>query len=381
MTRPAVAIYRRELLASSETFIREQGEHLERFRAFYVGQREVPGLELPRDRVVVLNRRTMRGRLAELRLMVSGSSSRLTKMLQAVRPVLVHAHFEGGGIAALKIARSLGIPLVVTCHGYDVTMTDEARWPNRFLRAVYRRRRRRLQQAGDLFIAVSEHIKRHMLARGYPTDRIRVHYIGVDSQRLNPDPHVVRTPIVLFVGRLVEKKGCEFLIRAMPLVQRHCRSVRLVVIGEGPLGDSLKALARDMFPQAEFLGAQSADEVRAWMNRAMVLSVPTVRAANGDTDGCSMVFPEAQAMKLPVASFNTGGTAEAVLHERTGLLVPERDSEALAGAIVRLLTDSGLWSALSEAARPHVEQRFNLSVQTRALEEIYQDLLNPPRSA
>ncbi len=83
-------------------------------------------------------------------------------------------------------------------------------------------------------------------------------------------------------------------------------------------------------------------------------------------------------MRLPVASFNTGGTAEAVLHEKTGLLVDERDSDALANALVRLLTDRDFWRSCSEAGRVHVEERFNLTVQNQVLEEVYGALLHHP---
>ena len=372
----SIAIYRHDLLPLSETFIREQSEHLDTFRAIYVGLRRVPGLHLPDEHVIVLNAGTLIGRLAELRLLATGSSPRLTNALGAFRPALIHAHFEGGGVAAKGIAHALRVPLVVTCHGYDVTMSDRVRWPNPLLRAEYGRRKRRLQREGDLFVAVSEHIKRHMIERGYPAQRIRVHYIGVDCGRLTPDPRITREPIVLFVGRLVEKKGCEYLIRAMGQVQVRCPGARLVIIGDGPLAAPLRILARDQgVRHVEFLGARSRDEVIDWMNRSWVLSVPTIRAANGDMDGCCMVFPEAHAMGLPVAAFNAGGTPEAVLHGKTGLLVEEGDDRALADAIVRLFAERDLWSAFSTSARAHAEARFNLAVQTRALEGIYRDLL------
>jgi glycosyltransferase involved in cell wall biosynthesis len=176
------------------------------------------------------------------------------------------------------------------------------------------------------------------------------------------------------VGRLVEKKGCEYLIRAMQMVQRDDPAVRLVVIGDGPLRDSLESLANSLLVRAEFIGIQVADSVSRWMNKARVLCVPTVRAANGDMDGCCMVFLEAHAMGLPVVAFNTGGTPEAVLHGQTGLLVTERDCDALADAIHQVVNDRLMWEQFSQAARLRVEHRFNLSTQNKRLEEIYNQL-------
>lgn len=375
MGKPWVAIYRHDLLGFSETFIREQAEQLQNFCAFYIGLRKIEGINLPLDRVAVVNSGTRTGKLAEFGFQAFGFSSRLLKVLRKVRPLLIHAHFEGCGIAMLGLAKLLGIPLIVTCHGFDVTMHDVDRWPNPLLRAIYKIRRRRLQRDGRLFIAVSEHIKRHMLARGYPDNRIVVHYIGVDCQRLRADPAVVREPIVLFAGRLVEKKGCEYLIRAMQMVQRDDSTIRLVVIGDGPFRDSLESLANSLLVRAEFIGIQHADSVSRLMNKARVLCVPTVRAANGDMDGCCVVFQEAHAMGLPVVAFDTGGTPEAVHQGQTGLLVPERDCDALADAIHKMVNDQLLWEQFSKAARLLAECRFNLATQNKRLEEIYNELL------
>jgi glycosyltransferase involved in cell wall biosynthesis len=374
--KPVVAVYRHDLLAISEHFIRAQAEHLQEFEAVYVGLRRIPGLELPADRVVVVENGSKVASIAALWLQLGRVSRSFERRVRARRPTLVHAHFEGGGIVAMPLARALGLPLVVTCHGFDVTIRDDARWPNPILRQIYLRRRRQLQNSGAHFVAVSEHIRRAMLDRGYPPERTHVIHIGVDVERLQPDPTADREPIVLFVGRMVEKKGAEYLIRAMQAVEAAVPEARLVLVGNGPLRASLDVLARGTLARATFLGELANDEVLNLMRRARVLSVPTIRAENGDTDGCAMVFAEAHALGLPVVSFATGGTPEVVLDGRSGWLVQERDVDGLARSIINVLTDGDRWRAFSLGGRAHARVRFSLREQTTRLEGLYKHALS-----
>jgi len=359
-----VLVYRHDLLPYSETFVLEQAGHLRRYRPYFAGLRRVEGLPVPEGRSSVAH--------GEARLFaVTGRWPKLVARLRGEDVRVVHAHFEGGGIAALGLARDLGVPLVTTCHGWDVTVSDEARWPNPVLRKLYQFRRRKLQREGALFIAVSEHIRRKMIALGYPEGRTVVHYIGVDTERFRPDPAVRREPVVLFTGRLVEKKGCAHLIEAMAALPE---GARLVIVGDGPLRKSLEELAARVFPGAEFLGVQPGEAVRQWMNRARVFCVPTVRAANGDMDGCPFVFFEAQAMGLPVVSFASGGTPEAVIHGETGLLAAEGDTAGLGAMLTRIWNDGAEWTRLSAAGRARVELQFSIRRQCEALEQIYDEV-------
>jgi glycosyltransferase involved in cell wall biosynthesis len=103
-----------------------------------------------------------------------------------------------------------------------------------------------------------------------------------------------------------------------------------------------------------------------------------VVAASGDAEGFGMVFIEAQAMGLPVVSTLSGGIPEAVKNGETGLLVPERDSAALAEAILRLMQDEELWQQYSLAGRRNVVNHFNLAQQTSRLENLFEQLLADP---
>jgi glycosyltransferase involved in cell wall biosynthesis len=368
--RPVVAIYRDDLLPVSQTFIRSQAETLQRYVPVYAGARLLAsGLELPHGRWTVVNEGGWWGKAQETAFRVCGWSPKLVRSLRQVRPALVHGHFGPDGVRAMQLARKLRVPFLITFHGYDATVMPE--FAPDWLHRKYLRQRSILAFEAAKFLAVSNYIKGKLVEQAFPPGKIIVHYIGVDTDFFRADPSVVREPIVLFVGRLVEKKGCEYLIRAMARVQMRHPAVRLVVIGEGLLQTGLQQLAQQNCPNAMFLGARPANEVREWMNRASVFCVPSVTASNGDQEGFGLVFTEAQAMGLPVVSFASAGVPEAVANGLTGFLVTERDEEGLARNIARLLDDKQLWQSVSSAGIARVHSQFNLRKQTGILEEIY----------
>lgn len=369
-------IFRTELLARSETFIRSQAEALRTYRPFYVGWRRVNGLEISTDASWAANEGGLAGRFREGSFRLFGPNRGCVSLLRTLSPGFVHAHFGLDACAAMLLAKRLGVPLVVTFHGYDVTVEDgtmrQWRTGRKFLA-----QRSELASTGALFIAVSEFIRRRLLELGFPEDRIVVHYIGVDTKKFSAPENNLREPVVLFVARLVEKKGCSFLLRAMVQVKGRFPSARLVVIGDGPERNSLEKQAFQILPDAEFLGPQPPEVVRSWMTRASVFCVPSVTANNGDTEGFGIVFAEAQACGTPVVSFSTGGIPEAVAHGETGFLALEFDWQMLAAYIFLLLSNRDLWMRFSTAGRLRVETLFDLHRQTALLEDLYDQVSSP----
>jgi colanic acid/amylovoran biosynthesis glycosyltransferase len=372
--KPSLFIYRNSLLPSSETFILAQGESLSDFRSIYVGLRRVPGLDMPQDRCVLLAAGRF-PRLKSAQLKLSGASASDVTRLRAFRPNLVHAHFGMDAVNAMTLAKALDIPLVVTFHGWDATVRDEILRCQSIALNLYIKRRPRLGRVASRVLCVSEFIRQQVLKKGFSPSKTIVHYTGIDLTRFTPDPSLERQPIVLFVGRLVEKKGCEYVIRAMQQVQSIVKGAQLVIIGDGVLRKSLELQAQSTLRSCRFLGACSAEVIRQWMNRASVFSTPSIVADSGDAEGFGMVFAEAQAMGLPVASFATGGVPEAVEHGVTGLLAPERNTNALANNIVTLLTDTCVWRSFSAAGQERVKNLFDLEKQSPKLEQIYQEVL------
>jgi colanic acid/amylovoran biosynthesis glycosyltransferase len=360
-----ILIFKETVLPRSETFILAQMQALRNVSTRLIGLEEVPaGLPLP-SKPILLSRAG--GGVAALRAKIyrkSGIAPLFHARARRERPALLHAHFASGGLTAIPLARSLGVPLLVTLHGSDVTV----KWASA-------ESMRRLGREAALFLCVSHFIRDRAIAAGLPEEKLRVHYIGVDLQQFQALSIDATGAGVLFVGRLVEKKGCVYLLRAMASVQQTYPDCLLTVIGDGPLRGSLESHARELGVACRFLGAQPPAIVREHLQQTRIFCAPSVTAENGDSEGLGMVFAEAQAMGIPVVSSLHGGIPEVVVHGRTGLLVGERDHEALAAAIASLLGDASLWEQFRHNARAHIEHSFNLAKQTAELETIYQDLM------
>jgi colanic acid/amylovoran biosynthesis glycosyltransferase len=274
--KEGIVVFRIQLLPRSETFIVTQAAAMRRFEPYFVGWRRVAGLELPEDTSWTADDDGLWGRLKELRFRYFGSTVSELARLRTLSPSLVYAHFALDGFAAMRLARQLSVPLVTALHGYDMTMSDEALGATR-LGCEYLKGRAKLQKEGALFVACSEYVRRRAIERGYPADRTIAHSIGVDVERFAPPPMGRREPIVLFVGRLVEKKGCDHLIEAMAEVQGRCADAELVVIGDGPMRASCEALAAARQVRCRFLGSKPPSVVQEWMARAMIFCVLAMR--------------------------------------------------------------------------------------------------------
>lgn len=376
MSKPAVILFSSLLLPPSQTFVKAQGDLLQQFTPYYVGSRFVKGLNLPREQTLVVNKGGVWGNAEELLFKFSGVSFKLHQNIQRLHPTLIHAQFGLSGALALPLSRSLNIPLLVHFRGADATTTiaPQARYAS-LNHWIYFYRREALKRETHLFITVSKFIREKLLEQGFPADRVITHYNGVDLSQFCPDPEISRKPVVLFVGRLVEKKGCEYLIQAMDRIQAECPEVELVIIGDGPLRSTLEATAAQLLRRYQFLGTQPATVVKSWMNQAQLLITPSVTSSAGDAEGLPNVVVEAQAMGLPVVSTTHAGIPEAVIHGETGFLAAERDAQALAEYSLRLLKDPSLWQTFSARGREHMQTHFDRTRQTKALEQLYSAVL------
>jgi colanic acid/amylovoran biosynthesis glycosyltransferase len=374
ISKPRVLIYRDCLLPRSETFILAQGESLSRYVPWYFGSRLDAGIATPPERTLVINRGSFFGRIEEIGHKQFCWSTPTIRRAKRIQPQLIHAHFGPDSGHAVSLSRKLGIPMIASFHGYDATTRDEIFRTSRVGRRYLRRRSTIASEAAQI-IAVSEYVKSRLVKQSYPETKITVHYTGVDTHTFIPDQSVVREPVVLFVGRLVEVKGCEHLIRAMAPIQAEIPEAELVVAGDGPLRVSLELQAKNTLHRYRFIGPQDQAVVRDWMNRAQVFCVPSITTRSGAAEGFGMVFVEAQAMGLPVVSFSSGGIPEAVAHGETGWLVPEGNWRQLSEYILSLLRNRALWCRFSAASLRRVSEMFNLNRQSVGLEHIYDQVI------
>ncbi len=377
--QPTVVVFCDHLLYPSETFIRAQGQALRQYSPVYAGSRRVRGLELPEERTYTISSGNANGRVREALFKLFGTAPNLVRKLRALDPVLMHAHFGPDGLRALPLARCLDLPLIVTFHGSDATATDIRYGKASYGYRRYLANRHVLQQGADLFIAVSAFIREKLLQQHFPPERVLVHYTGVDTKLFSPASGGDES-IVLFVGRLVERKGAAYLIRAMAEVQKAHPEAELVVIGDGPLRVDLEKQAKNSLRKYRFLGVQNPETVREWMSRASVFSAPSVKLRSGEEEAFGMVFAEAQAMQKPLAAFTSGGIGEAIQHGETGFLAPERDWRTLAEYLSLLLNNPDLRHKFGVLGRQRVLRFFDLDKQTHMLEKHYERTIEAYRS-
>ncbi len=367
MERPVAAIFRTALFNPTERFIQEQAASLTRWRPLLVGLERKGDIapELKEGMILPAN-------VAErLAFAATGRGGRIEARLRAAQPKLIHAHFGTDGLKMLNLARALRLPLITHLRGYDVTRSRAALLASgRPGWSRYALQRKRLMNQGDLFLAVSDALRRKAVALGYPAKRTRTHYNGVDLDRFQPGKRPREPGTILHIGRLVEKKGTADLLAALA----GMTGVRLVVIGDGPLRAALQRQAGELGVKAQFLGAQNVGEVAEWMRRATLLAAPSVTARDGDAEGLPNVVVEGAASGIPVVATRHSGIPEAVEDGETGFLVPEHDRAALAERIGTLLGSPHLRREMGFAARALAVERFDRLRQAERLEAIYDEV-------
>lgn len=298
------------------------------------------------------------------------------RVAQKRRATVMHAHWvvPGGVMAA---AARPALPLVVSLHGSDVFVAERSRAARAGARAVFRR--------AGVVTACSTDLARRAIALGAPPDRLEVVPYGVDSNRFRPSATAGAdqrraigvppdTPLLFAAGRLVRKKGFEYLIDALPVLESGAGAApHLAIAGSGDLAGELRerATTRGVGPRVHFLGEIPQDAVALWFAAADVALVPSVRDDSGNVDGLPNAALEALASGTPVVATAAGGLGSVIEDQRTGLIVPERDAPAIATAVRRLLAEPGRRTALGTAARRDIESRFGWSAAVERFAAAY----------
>jgi glycosyltransferase involved in cell wall biosynthesis len=357
----------------SEPFILEQAEHFRRFEPLLISRDQPPaGWETSLDTVSIAEVAGVRGSTAY----AAGIFSRpLTTILRDQKVDVLLAHFGVEGSYAVPSTKALGLPLATIFHGFDATVTRAALIKSRSPSWInYALRRPRLRSHGDLFLPVSTYLANRLVKSGFSPRRLAVHHTGINIEELGQVAGAEaagRQFEVVHVARLVEKKGTEYLIRAIACARSRGRNVTLTCIGDGPLRTSLQRLAEslDCGGAVRFRGVLAHGETLAAIKSASALCLPSVTAKSGDAEGLGHVLLEASGLGKPVVATDNGGIGDAVLHGVTGLLVAERDAVSLAEALCKLVDEPRLARDLGFRGIAHVRGNFDIAGQTKMLEE------------
>jgi len=383
-----VLVYRNSLLPYSETFIRAQVLSYRRWHAVLAGAERLPGSDLEGLTTLVLGkgRPSAANRVyRRVRERIGFALPSAVAQLNREAAQLAHVHFGTDAVRIWPVLRRLQIPVVVTLHGYDINIYKEW-WEQghggRWRRTYPQKLLAMADNANVSFIAVSEAVRQRAIEFGIPTEKVSTKYIGVDVSRFTPGgrPILERKRQVLFVGRMVEKKGGSILIEAFARVRQQVQDAELVMTGDGPLLEELKHLARRLNVPVTFIGHLLNNEVKRQIDESRVFCLPSITAGNGDAEGLPITLLEAQACGVPVVTSARGGATEGIEDGRSGFAFREKDVDALESALVRLLSDDTLVAQMTDVAQAHVRARFDLRRCTVALEELY-DSLSPSRRA
>ena len=182
---------------------------------------------------------------------------------------------------------------------------------------------------------------------------------------------------MITIGRLVEKKGIEYAIRAVARLARQ-RPVEYLVVGDGPLRSSLQELVDSLGAGGtiQLVGWKLQDELIELLDRSHLLLAPSVTAADGDADAPVNTLKEGMAMGLPTVGTWHGGIPELVRDGVSGFLVPERDADALFEKLLYLVDRPQEWEAMGRAGRQDVEATYNMEVLNDELVALYRSLMS-----
>lgn len=300
-----------------------------------------------------------------------GAAWRLSRLIRQVRPDVIHAH-DPHGVAMSAMALSMSTearkPPLVVSRRVDFRMRGNSlsRWKYRQV---------------DLFICASEAIRRILLSDGIPAERTVTVHEGIDLSRVDAAPpanlHAEfwlphHAPVVGNVAALVPHKGQRHLIDAAALVVRQVPDARFIIAGDGELRSALERAVREHHLEKHVFLAGFRPDVLSLHKGFDVFVMSSV------TEGLGTSLLDAMACRRPVVATTAGGIPEVVVDGETGILVPPRDHEAMAAAIVKLLQDPQLRERMGHAGLVRARRRFSAEQMVHDTLRAYQQAAKHP---
>lgn len=280
---------------------------------------------------------------------------------------VIHSHwpFPHGAIAS--VARAVGkAPVVTNCHGVEFALAKRKRWVRPLLRGALR--------SSDRIICNSSHTAEQVFSLSHRTADVIPYGTTVAARPTPLLNHDVSR--ILFTGRLIQRKGVEYLIRAMTEILPGRKAI-LEITGDGDQRASLEALTRSLGLEhvVKFYGFVDNATLDRLYSQCDLYVNPSVVDDRGDTEGLGVGPIEAFCHGRPVVACDVGGIPDVVKHRRTGLLVPEKNPMALANAIVELLGDPSYARQLAENGLEFSRTYFNWERITDAIERVYREAI------
>ena len=291
---------------------------------------------------------------------------------------LIHAHFGQNGIAAIKLKKELKIPLITSFYGYDTGGLAKHFLP--YYKSLIRE--------GDLFLVLSEDMKKDLINLGFPPEKTLIHHLGVDTNEFSmtepsKEDNFFR---LLTIARFSERKGIHIVLKAIKIlfdIQPSMKKIiKYIIVGGGIYEENLKHIINDynLNDNVEIihnLGLQNGREiVKEQLKIADVFILCSYVTSNGDKEGTPVVLMEAQSCGIPCIATKHAGIPEIVIDGETGILVREKCPEDISQAIIFLYTHKEIMESMKIQARQHIIENFNQSVQMDKLCFEYNKLIS-----
>lgn len=290
--------------------------------------------------------------------------------IEMLRPEIVHAesHLFLTTVQAVRKARSLGSPSVVTVHG---VFADRGVAVNLAQYAYLRTLGLEVFRSADRVICLTSGDVKEIVRFGCPLEKIRLVPNAVDTERFKPCKER-EDDLVVWVGRFVPEKGLEYLVEAAKIVADEFEDVRFLLVGYGPLKAKIMKLVYDRGLLGRFLrftGALSRDEVAKVLGKAAVFVFSSLK------EGLPLSVLEAMACGVPVVVSDIQGINEIISDQHNGFLVPPKKPEALANVVLTLLNDKNLRRRLGQNARQLMVERYSWDMVISKMEKVYNEAI------
>ncbi len=311
-----------------------------------------------------------------------GIISRLKKIIKTKDVRIVHSQGGRADFFARIAARIANVPIIISSmamlvEGYDVSILKKRlyvlidRWTERWV---------------NKFFVLSEAMRRSLIERHkIPPENIVKIYNGIEIEEYNPDLKELRNkklevrrelgfkndvPVIGAIGRLVWQKGFEYLIRAAPEVLKKCPEARFLIVGEGPLKNKLILTGEKLNVADRIIFTGLRSDIKEILASIDVLAMPSL------LEGLPMVLLETMAMAKPIVATRIDGITEVLENSKTGLLVPAKNSHALAEALVGILDDKAKANFFGLNAREAAKEKFSVKKMVEQIELAYEKLLH-----
>jgi glycosyltransferase involved in cell wall biosynthesis len=268
-------------------------------------------------------------------------------------------------IEAVKASKELGIPSVVTVHGVMAKrnlVTNMAQYIYLYSLGSW------IFKEATLVRCLTKKDAQEIMRYGCPPEKIRIIPNGVDTELFRPENRQEEN-LVVWVGRFVQEKGLQYLIEAAKIVVSSLKNVKFMLIGDGPLMPKIRSMVNgyDLSNNIVFTGSVTHNQIAKTLQKATSFVLPSLK------EGMPNALLESMACGKPVIGSDISGINDLVTHGQNGLLVPPRNPEALANAILTLLGSKNLRRRLGQSARQLIVREYSWDIIIKKIEKVYHE--------